>query len=183
MFTLDQKASFLPDPYCRAAPHCNYRTRQGQRPSDVKWLSQTSMYPFSHPLFVSPHPRERKLIFHEDVAVTTVVISTPSPPGNISVSIVNTMDRIGGPLHPSRQDFNNTPTTLCMWVQSLLGRPDNIVPPPPTSVTQLPLGVASLWPRPAELNLIFAAHKFTEYYKNECNAGKDGGELINIWQW
>jgi hypothetical protein len=140
-----------------------------------------------------PRPRERKLIFHEDVAVTSVVISTPSPPGNISVSIASTMVARGGVLHPSRQDFNNTQTSiywLCMCVQSLLGRPDNIAPPCPqnTKLSQPPppkplLDVGTVWPCPAKLKLIFAAHKFTEYYKNECNAGKDGGELINIWQW
>jgi hypothetical protein len=51
-------------------------------------------------------------------------------------------------------------------------------PPPPN----YSLDVATAWPCPAKLNVIFAAHKFTECYKNECNAGKDGGELINIWQ-
>ena len=51
-----------------------------------------------------------------------------------------------------------------------------------TSSTQLPLASQTVWPCPTKLNLIFAAHKFTEYYKNECNAAKEGGELINILQ-
>jgi hypothetical protein len=106
-------------------------------------------------------PHERVLIFHEDVAVTWVVIATPSRPGNISVSIASTMDERGGELHPSRQDFNNTHTAYTDWSRR-------------SATMRSPTPAAR--PCPAKLNLIFAAHKFTEYYKNECHAGKDGGD-------
>lgn len=74
--------------------------------------------------------------------------------------------------HQSQRDFNNTVTIVHPGGGGGGSRGGG--------------GGTSFAPQP---DLIFAAHKFTEYYKNECNAGRKtvvgglkGRRLINTWQ-